>query len=199
MLKEKANKPLIIAIAEPSEILREGLRSMLIKSQLRYEAFYFNELEEIAEYHLRKKFSLAIISPLLIINRVRLFSDIKERCPGVTWIAIQSIYFDSQISGLFHDTILLYDNSENIVNKLKKLHEKAESALSYEPTSVLSDRETEVLQHLASGLSNKEIADILNISVNTVITHRKNITQKTGIKTVSGLTIFAISQGLIKP
>ena len=62
---------------------------------------------------------------------------------------------------------------------------------------VLSDRETEVLQLLARGLSNKEIADKLNISINTAITHRKNIRQKTGIKTVSGLTIYAVTNKLV--
>ena len=46
----------------------------------------------------------------------------------------------------------------------------------------LSERETEVLEQLVNGLSNKEIADKLNISIHTVISHRKNITQKTGIK-----------------
>jgi DNA-binding NarL/FixJ family response regulator len=50
---------------------------------------------------------------------------------------------------------------------------------------------------LAKGLTNKEIADKLNISTNTVITHRKNLSQKTGIKSVSGLTIFAVVQKLV--
>ena len=66
-------------------------------------------------------------------------------------------------------------------------------------SGVLSERETDVLVHLASGKSNKEIADLLHISINTVITHRKNISQKTGIKTVSGLTIYAVVQKLIDP
>lgn len=61
----------------------------------------------------------------------------------------------------------------------------------------LSDREKEILVNVASGLINKEIADKLNISVNTVITHRKNITRKIGIKTVPGLTAYAILNGLV--
>lgn len=62
---------------------------------------------------------------------------------------------------------------------------------------VLSDREKEVLVEVARGLLNKEIADRLNISINTVITHRKNITRKTGIKTTPGLTVYAILNGLV--
>jgi DNA-binding CsgD family transcriptional regulator len=47
------------------------------------------------------------------------------------------------------------------------------------------------------GLSNKEVADKLSISTHTVISHRKNISLKTGIKSLSGLTIFAVVKGLV--
>jgi Response regulator containing a CheY-like receiver domain and an HTH DNA-binding domain len=63
----------------------------------------------------------------------------------------------------------------------------------------LSEREKEILISVAEGLLNKEIADRHNISINTVITHRKNITRKTGIKTVAGLTVYAILNDLIRP
>ena len=61
----------------------------------------------------------------------------------------------------------------------------------------LTVREKEILVSVAQGLLNKEIADKHNISINTVITHRKNITRKTGIKTVAGLTAYAILNDLI--
>ncbi len=61
----------------------------------------------------------------------------------------------------------------------------------------LSAREKEILVSVARGLINKEIADRHNISINTVITHRKNISRKTGIKTVPGLTVYAILNNLI--
>ena len=63
--------------------------------------------------------------------------------------------------------------------------------------SELSAREKEILVSVAQGLLNKEIADKHHISINTVITHRKNITRKTGIKTVPGLTVYAILNNLI--
>ena len=62
---------------------------------------------------------------------------------------------------------------------------------------LLTNRETEILKLIVQGLLNKEIADQLNISHNTVLTHRKNIISKTGIKTVSGLTFYCIRNGLI--
>ena len=61
----------------------------------------------------------------------------------------------------------------------------------------LSEREIDVLKLLVAGNANKEIADKLNISTHTVITHRKNISQKTGIKSVSGLTIYAVLKEII--
>lgn len=61
----------------------------------------------------------------------------------------------------------------------------------------ISPRELEVLKLIASGLLNKEVADRLNISLNTVLSHRKNITAKLGIKTVSGLIFYCISHGHI--
>ncbi|MDE6577010.1 MAG: helix-turn-helix transcriptional regulator, partial [Muribaculaceae bacterium] len=61
----------------------------------------------------------------------------------------------------------------------------------------LSSREIEVLRFIAQGKINKEIADILCISVNTVITHRKNISSKLGIKSASGLSLYAMMNGII--
>ncbi|MDE6803889.1 MAG: LuxR C-terminal-related transcriptional regulator [Muribaculaceae bacterium] len=65
------------------------------------------------------------------------------------------------------------------------------------PCASLSQREVEVLRHIASGLTNKEIADALCISANTVITHRKNISAKLGIRSVSGLSLYAMKNGLV--
>lgn len=62
---------------------------------------------------------------------------------------------------------------------------------------VLSDRETEVLALIAQGKINKEIADKLCIGLTTVITHRKNLQEKLGLKSVSALTIYAVTHGLV--
>ena len=61
----------------------------------------------------------------------------------------------------------------------------------------LSDRERDVIVSLVQGMSNKEIADHLFISVNTVITHRRNIARKLQIHSPAGLTIYAIINGLV--
>lgn len=69
--------------------------------------------------------------------------------------------------------------------------------ISVEKANVISQRELDVLRLVALGHINKEIADKLNISLNTVLSHRKNITAKLGIKTVSGLIFYCIANGLI--
>lgn len=81
---------------------------------------------------------------------------------------------------------------ESVVRKvLESLCDSGEEA------GELSLREKEVIRLVASGKINKEIADELCISVNTVITHRKNIASKIGVKSASGLSLYAIMNGLI--
>ncbi|MDE7407460.1 MAG: LuxR C-terminal-related transcriptional regulator [Muribaculaceae bacterium] len=63
----------------------------------------------------------------------------------------------------------------------------------------LSTREIQVLRLIAAGCINKEIADRLGISLNTVLSHRKNIVSKLGIRSTSGLSIFAMMNGIIEP
>ena len=69
------------------------------------------------------------------------------------------------------------------------------------PTTIkdgrLSDREADVLRLVAQGHINKEIADMLCISISTVITHRQNITRKLGIKSVAALTVYAVMNGYV--
>ena len=67
-----------------------------------------------------------------------------------------------------------------------------------EPYEKLSDREKQVLKLLAEGYMHKEVADMLHISVKTVIAHQTNISEKLGIHTRTGLVKFAIQKGIIK-
>ncbi|MBQ7526317.1 MAG: helix-turn-helix transcriptional regulator [Bacteroidaceae bacterium] len=66
-----------------------------------------------------------------------------------------------------------------------------------ESTESISEREKEIIICLVQGMSNKEIASQLFISINTVITHRRNISRKLQIHSLAGLTIYAIANGLI--
>jgi len=78
------------------------------------------------------------------------------------------------------------------------LPDDIKGAASEGPTpSQLTNRERQVLIHIAEGLSNKETASVLGVSVRTVETHRERIMEKLNIHSVAGLTKLAISKGLI--
>ncbi|MEG1581048.1 MAG: LuxR C-terminal-related transcriptional regulator [Bacteroidaceae bacterium] len=62
----------------------------------------------------------------------------------------------------------------------------------------LTPREIEVLRLIVCGAINKEIADKLGVALTTIISHRKNLTQKLNIKSVSGLTLYAVLHGYIQ-
>ncbi len=96
-------------------------------------------------------------------------------------------------------------NQLSILDSKSSLHNKIEDALAKvrqtkeeEETEELSPREKAILKEVALGLTNKEIAEKTYISTHTVISHRKNITRKLGIKTVSGLTVYAILNNIIQ-
>lgn len=92
-----------------------------------------------------------------------------------------------------------YDAEERILSLLTQVQRNVsiERAENIEDKRELSSRERDVLREIASGKTNKEIADSLFISVNTVITHRKNLTAKLGIRSVSGLSLYALMNGII--
>lgn len=93
-----------------------------------------------------------------------------------------TIYFDSDESEI-EDALL------SIIKEAKKGEASSETQIS--------SREREVLREVAGGKTNKEIAETLGISINTVITHRKNISSKLGIHSVSGLSLYAVMNGIV--
>lgn len=86
------------------------------------------------------------------------------------------------------DENTIIESLASIMKKLKRVNSGQDG---------LSAREIDVLKLVATGLTNKEIADRLNISINTVLSHRKNISSKLGIKSVSGLSVYAMMNGYI--
>ena len=66
-----------------------------------------------------------------------------------------------------------------------------------EQDNILSDREIEVLSLIVQGYINKEIAEKLSIALATVITHRRKIMEKLNVKSVSALTIYAVTHGYV--
>lgn len=118
----------------------------------------------------------------------------------VVFEKIKSTQFDEKTKVLIID-----DKKADIfsVKTKKQLHDYLSSFLCIKETedvvsTEISDREKEIIKLVATGYTNKQIADELFLSVHTVITHRKNISAKLGIKTISGLTIYAVLNGIVE-
>lgn len=107
------------------------------------------------------------------------------------WLALHAAVEEK----LFIPAIMLLErnlhNSSVSANLSRMIGAKADS------DNTLGEREKDVIVSLVQGMSNKEIASHLNISVNTVITHRRNIAKKLQIHSAAGLTVYAIVHKLV--
>jgi len=187
-----------IAVLEPSQIVFEGISNILSKSGSYFKLFRIDTLNEMENIYRTEKLNFAIINPTQIQNRTKEFLAVKKSLNETTWIALVYTFVDQHLLSMFDKTIHITDSPESIVELISKLNEQDNHNHQTIEQEQLSERETEVLKLLVAGLSNKEIADKLFISIHTVISHRKNISQKTGIKSQAGLTIYAISNKIIQ-
>lgn len=180
-----------LLIVEPSELIIEGLKTIL-DGQIR-----FNVLEpEMSAAHLEERL-IASRPDILLINPTLVPDGFNQlRCDyPVAVVAIVYQYVERDLLKQFDSIVDIRDSRALIIETLTQAipSEGNANKNNYE----LTRRETAVLVELAQGKTNKEIADALNVSVHTVISHRKNITHKTGIKSVAGLTVFAMLNNLI--
>jgi DNA-binding CsgD family transcriptional regulator len=100
-----------------------------------------------------------------------------------------------QFAGAFH-TFLFYEDDQFLLEQ--KFRKYAGLQNGDNENKQLSQREITILKWIVKGLTHQEIADKLFLSIHTVNTHRKNINKKLGIKTVSGLSVYAIMNHLIE-
>lgn len=186
-----------IAIMEPSRIIFEGLQTIICHSSLDCRVSRVERLEELTEMMEHTPVEILIANPMQFVN---LEKEVKKLRKSYPTLAIAGIDFGiiHRQSMLTDISFTLYDTPEHIIHSLTRLQEKIQQPEEEkEENNHLSPREIEVLTCLVNGMLNKEIADQLHISVHTVVRHRKNITQKTGIRSQSGLTIYAISKKII--
>jgi DNA-binding NarL/FixJ family response regulator len=192
-----SNKVANIIIVETSEIIFEGISSILSNTGHTYNIKQANNLGELEQLNLRTRADIVIINPQLIQNQTKEFQTIKKELTGTHWIGIVYSIIDPLILSALDEIVNINDKTEKIIALVQKLLISPDQSDDQLHQETLSERETDVLKLLVAGNANKEIADKLNISTHTVISHRKNISQKTGIKSVSGLTIYAVVKNII--
>ena len=185
-----------VIICEASEIIANGLTE-IINGMAQFDVVLrLDSPERLSEKILSTDANLLIINPSILgyQNKEFLFNLSKEH-PHLTVIALVTSYLDHAILTPYSGVIEINDSKQKIINKLNEWV-KDDSPKKNDDVE-LSKREVDVLVAVAKGMMNKEIADQMNLSIHTVISHRKNITRKTGIKSVSGLTVYALLNNLI--
>jgi DNA-binding NarL/FixJ family response regulator len=179
-----------IAIIEKSNIIKEGLTYLLKAHNICTQIAKLGSIDDWFFVFKDEKPDMIIINPDRLkdtdLDKIRQKIEISDKVPI---IGLLYQYFDRDIYNMFSSTIYITDTEDVILGKLRNKQKKEQETTTGEK---LTDREKSVLKLLLKGMSNKEVADKLVISPHTVITHRKNIVEKTGIRSLSGLAIYAI-------
>ena len=190
------NRPKV-AIIDPNTLAAVGLKQLLQNVMPIMTIDTFGTFAELEANHPDNYFHYFVAMNIVLENRA-FFSAHRQKTIVLT-LGIETV---SQLSE-FHSLCINLPEKE-LVHTLLILQQHAHPKGKNLPPipdvlqqKVLSDREIEVMSLIVQGYINKGIADKLNISLSTVITHRKNIMDKLGMKSVSALTIYAIMHGYV--
>ena len=185
-----------IAIVDPNTLAAVGLKQLLQNVMPIMTVDTFGSFAELEANHPDDYFHYFVSMNIVIENRP-FFSARRQKTIVLT------LNLDTTSPTEFHSLCINVPETE-LVRSLLMLQQHAHSGGKHLPPmpqvlqqKILSDREIEVMALIVQGFINKEIAEQLNISLSTVITHRKNIMDKLGMKSVSALTIYAVMHGYV--
>ncbi len=188
-----------LAIVEGNTLAAIGLKSLLESAMPMVKVTTFGTFGEF-EANVPEHFMHYFVSIHTVLTHRNFFIDEKHR--HHTIVLTPSNDPNSQLKDFHCLCVNVPESSliKELVSLQRTGHPHGEH-LPKDPTpmqeKILSDREREVLALVAQGYINKEIADKLCIGLTTVITHRKRIQEKLGLKSVSALTIYAVMQGFV--
>lgn len=169
------------------QLLQNVMPIMTVETFCSYTEFIANHPERFFHY---------FVAMNIVLENKEFFAEHRHKT------IVLSVKVEDSLSG-FH-TLCINVPEHELVRSLLLLQQHAHPKGKNLPPmpqvlqqKILSDREIEVMSLIVQGYINKEIADKLNIGLSTVITHRKNIMEKLGFKSVSALTIYAVMNGYV--
>lgn len=179
-------------LAIDSYLVRKGLISLLSRIQDVRIVREFAAADTFQQYANRQDIDFLIISESLFDKSSAVF----VASPG---LLERTILLKEEPAAQMevHNSIHLSEGKEIITAKIRRLMDLNASLLSSPASSELTQREKTIVRQVSLGKTNKQIAEELFLSTHTVTTHRKNISSKLGIKSVSGLTVYAIVNNII--
>lgn len=180
-----------IAIVEPSAIIAQGVASILRSSGEADVVAIYPTLRAYAD-----RLNVKDVEVVVVGSQVAVGAQLRSELQGVAVVLLSTTVVNEETLRQVDGVINIYDDEATLMRKLRTAVEQGETN-PYSDSHDLSERERDVLILVAKGMANKEIADRLNISIHTVMSHRKNITHKTGIKSVAGLTVYALLNNLL--
>lgn len=180
-----------IAVILPDLLWRTGVTSILERYFSDVEVFGFDTVGN--DLHESAAFDCYFTDFAMFGMNTDFFLPRRAQC-----ILLTNTTVDKN-SGRVSENLKILSTTDTLENIVEQIELALSTNLTTEDvaSNELSAREVQVLQLVVSGAINKEVADRLNISFNTVLTHRKNITAKLGIKTISGLTLYSLMNGYI--
>ena len=194
----KNNEVIRIAIAETSVIIRGGLTAALKRlPNVKVQPIELLSIEALHDCVRTQCPDMLIVNPA--------FGDyfdigkFREETSGkkIRVIALVTSFVDASLLSKYDESISIFDDLERLSKKISGLLNVPSEEEDLENQDALSQREKEIVICVVKGMTNKEIAEKLFLSIHTVITHRRNISKKLQIHSAAGLTIYAIVNKMV--
>lgn len=197
-----------IAVITPNTLAGIGLADIIRRMMPGAETCLFNYYADLANHPGADAFFHYFVSAQEVLSGASYFLQRQHKT-----IVLTHGNETGHLPQGFH-TLNVYQSEKELVRSILSLAHRSHGASGAEPEAVrqaqhgaagarmpvpkLTPRECDVLRGVVEGLINKEIAVRMGVSIATVITHRKNLTEKLGTRSVSALTIFAVAHGLVR-
>ncbi|MBR5820961.1 MAG: helix-turn-helix transcriptional regulator [Alistipes sp.] len=184
-----------IAVLTPNILTGIGLKAILEKVIPMADVELYADFEQLQNVS-PERFVHFFVSVQLYRLYASFFTPMRRRV-----ILLTSGLQHEQEAGMHHLNVC--NNEEQLVHDLMAMHHGAHPHRGMSETDStprthhLTEREAEVLRLIARGRINKEIADELGIALTTVITHRRNLTEKLHVRSVAELTLYALHAGYV--